>query len=186
MDDAQYSQAALVQLRGAVQNHFEQAMQRQPGAMQCKEGCSGCCRPGLSVFGLEAAKIRESLAALSQNAPAIRDTVRRQGHLAVQDPGSVSRCPLLVDDRCAVYHERPLICRSHGLPILSDPQGPVRNCELNYQEQAAVPASVLRLDAINLPLGVSAELWHQSTKTPLRESLADLAAQSSDDPSSAS
>lgn len=185
MDDAQYSQAALVQLRAAVQDHFEQALQRQPGAMQCKEGCSGCCKPGLSVFGLEAAKIRESLVALSQNAPALRDTVRRQGHRALEDPDSVSHCPLLVNDRCAVYEERPLICRSHGLPILSDPQGPVRNCELNYQDQEALPASVLRLDAINLPLGVSAELWQQSTQTPLRESLADLAAQTSDDPPSA-
>lgn len=185
MDDAQYSQAALVQLRSAIHTHFGQAMQRQPGAMQCKEGCAGCCRSGLSVFGLEAAKIRESLAALSQNAPALRDTVRQQGQRALQDPASVSTCPLLVKDRCSVYEERPLICRSHGLPILSDPQGPIRNCELNFQEEEAMPASVLRLDAINLPLGVSAELWHKGTQTPLRESLASLAAQRSDDPPSA-
>lgn len=29
-----------------------------------------------------------------------------------------SRCPLLKDDRCLLYHARPIICRTHGLPIL--------------------------------------------------------------------
>jgi Fe-S-cluster containining protein len=26
-------------------------------------------------------------------------------------------CPLLVDDLCSVYHDRPLLCRAYGFPV---------------------------------------------------------------------
>lgn len=176
MDDKSYAQQALVQLRGAVDKHFDAALSRQPHAMQCELGCSGCCKPGLSVFSLEAARIVEALHTLSQNAPTLRETIRVQGENALREGSDPARCPLLVEDRCSVYAERPLICRSHGLPVMQDADASIRNCSLNYQKEAPERASVLRLDAINMPLSVSAELWHRPSKKALRVSLASLAA----------
>lgn len=177
MDDAQYCQKALVQLRVAVGQHFDQAMDRQPGAMQCKAGCSQCCKPGLSVFGIEGAKIEQALLALRQSAPKLRQKVQDQGQEALDQPSTQQSCPLLVDDHCTVYEQRPLICRSHGLPIKRKDSPDIQNCALNFQESAPQPASILALDALNLPLSVSAEMWHRATSTPLRVSLASLAAQ---------
>lgn len=177
VDDAAYSQGALVKLRVAVQAHFDRAMARQGEAMQCKAGCSSCCKGGLTVFGIEASKIQGALQELGKSAPALRKTVRRQGQRALADAQSNDTCPLLVDDRCTVYEQRPLICRSHGLPILSEESTEPRNCELNFQDQAPEPTTILRLEAVNLPLSVGAQLWQKATQTPLRVSLATLAAE---------
>lgn len=179
MDDAQYCEQALVQLRTAVGQHFDQAMAKQSLAMQCKAGCAGCCKPGLTVFGIEGAKIEQALVALRQSAPSLREKVRAQGQKALQAPDTQQACPLLVDDRCTVYEQRPLICRSHGLPIKRKESPDIHNCALNFQESAPLPESILALDALNLPLSVSAEMWHRATGTPLRVSLATLAAQDS-------
>lgn len=145
--------------------------------MQCKAGCSQCCKPGLSVFGIEGAKIEQALNALRNSAPALRQKVRDQGQKALAHPDAQNACPLLVDDRCTVYEQRPLICRSHGLPIRRKESPDIQNCELNFQQSPPQTASILALDALNLPLSVSAEMWHQATRTPLRVSLATLAAQ---------
>lgn len=176
MNDAQYSQQALVQLRTAVDRHFEQAQTRQPESMQCRLGCADCCKPGLSVFGLEAHKVQQALSLLRQNAPTRYAQVRAQGQAALQSPSTQQSCPLLVDHQCAVYEERPLICRSHGLPTQLDAQSPVQNCELNFRDEPPQKPSILRLDAVNMPLGVGAQLWQDATQTPLRVSLANLAA----------
>lgn len=176
MDDKAYAQQALVQLRSAVDKHFDAALLRQPKAMQCALGCSGCCKSGLSVFRLEAARIIEALDTLRQNAPNLRETIREQGESALHQGSDPAHCPLLVEDRCSVYDERPLICRSHGLPVMQDADAPIRNCSLNYQEEQPDRASVLRLDAVNMPLSVSAEMWHRPSQKELRVSLASLAA----------
>jgi len=43
------------------------------------------------------------------------------------------RCCLLKEGRCLVYESRPLICRSHGLPLVSNDltEGEVDCCPLN-------------------------------------------------------
>lgn len=177
MDDAEYCQQALVQLRNAVGQHFDRALARQPQDMQCKAGCAQCCKPGLTVFGIEGTKIEQALVALRKSAPDLRQKVQDQGQEALRDPEAQRACPLLVDDHCTVYEQRPLICRSHGLPIKRKESPDIQNCELNFRQSPPDASSILALDALNLPLSVSAEMWHQATSTPLRVSLATLAAQ---------
>lgn len=72
--------------------------------MRCRAGCCQCCTL-TSVLAIEAAVLGRAVARLP-------DTMRRR---LGQGEGEV--CPLLIDSRCAVYAERPLICRTHGLPI---------------------------------------------------------------------
>ena len=69
------------------------------------------------MFAVEAAPIRDALAELAVRDPPLRARVRQQA----DDPAHADRCALLVDGRCAVYDARPLICRSHGLPIAAEP-----------------------------------------------------------------
>lgn len=145
--------ATLVQLRRRVDAHFDAAVARTPDAFRCAAGCSTCCHARFSVFAVEAAPLRAALARLAAEDPPLRARVRQQA----DDPAAQSHCALLVDGRCAVYAERPLICRSHGLPVTTE--AAISHCPLNFTAAAPPPASVLRLDAVNQPLAVIASLW---------------------------
>ncbi len=107
--------------------------------MQCRAGCSACCRARLSITQVEAAFLRRGLATLSDE---------RRAELAARtlEPHR-EMCPALdPDGRCGVYAFRPLICRSYGAPLrhrgdvaLVNP--PVVDvCDLNFAE---TPVSVL-------------------------------------------
>ena len=161
-------------LRERVDAHFEAATARSPDSFACRAGCEQCCHQRLSVFEVEAAPIREALAQLERSDPERRARVRAQARDA-RDP----RCALLVDGRCSVYAQRPLICRSHGLPVAQadpeDPGGPLRvdHCPLNFTDAPPPRPSILILDALNQPLAVLAEL---AAPGQPRVSLAELAA----------
>ncbi len=73
--------------------------------LRCAPGCCQCCTI-TSVLAIEAAIIRQAVERLDAD---VRDKIRRQQ----QD----TPCPFLVDSLCVIYQSRPLICRSHGLPI---------------------------------------------------------------------
>ena len=165
----------LVVLRARVDRHFGEAVDRSPAQFACRAGCDRCCHQRFSVFEVEAAPIREALAALELADPDLRQRIREHG----QDGGS-ARCALLVDGRCSVYDQRPLICRSHGLPIaVPDPDRPdgpllVDHCPLNFAEASPPRPSILVLDAVNRPLAVLAELHAPAAP---RVELAQLAAE---------
>jgi hypothetical protein len=163
----------LVQLRARVDQHFDEAMARSPGSFACRAGCDRCCGQRFSVFEVEAAPIRAELSRLASTDPALRERIAEQG----RDDASPS-CALLIDGRCSVYEQRPLICRSHGLPVavpdLERPDGPLRvdHCPLNFVDVPPPRPSVLILDAVNRPLALIAEL---SAPGQPRVDLAELA-----------
>jgi len=62
------------------------------------------------VTALEADAVRDHLATLPQE---VREALASRAVL-----GDPSFCPALeADGRCSIYAARPLICRTHGLPI---------------------------------------------------------------------
>lgn len=79
-------------------------------SITCSAGCSSCCT-SISIFPVEAAALAAELSSL----PA-EDAARVRRH--VEEKAGGERCPLLHDDICLLYHARPIICRTHGLPIL--------------------------------------------------------------------
>lgn len=156
-DDAPVAAAALIQLRRRVDEHFDAAVARTPEAFTCREGCAKCCHVQLTVHRIEADRVAESLSRLADRDPELRARVAEQG----RDPALV-HCSLLVDNRCAVYDERPLICRSHGLPLLvsdGDTKVEVDGCDLNFVGVPVPPRTRLALDAVNQPLSVIAQMW---------------------------
>lgn len=154
-----HARAALVVLRRRVDEHFEAALSRSPGQMQCRAGCSRCCHHRFGVFEVEAHRVRAALARLARADPGLRERVRQQA----DDPATHHHCALLVDDRCAVYDERPLICRTHGLPTRvresGEGHGSLQGCPLNFTSSEPPAASVLELAAVNAPLSVMARMW---------------------------
>jgi hypothetical protein len=147
--------AGLVLLRRKVDEHFEAARARSPQAVRCASGCHACCRPGLSVFAVEAAPIREALRALAESDPAARARVRAAAASFGRD-----RCVLLLDERCVVYEQRPIMCRTHGLPLRARIGGEVvvDHCQLNYQGVSPPAASIVDLERVDAPLAVLATM----------------------------
>ena len=107
--DAPTPRAHLDALFAKIEAFFGAATAREGDAITCHAGCSDCCRR-FTVTGLEAEVIREGLAALPE---------ARRDELATRARETATEvCPALdPDGRCAIYAHRPVICRTHGLPI---------------------------------------------------------------------
>ncbi len=124
----------------------------------CRAGCSGCCHHHLSVFQVEADAIAEAVTLLPDE---MRQRVTQQAKQITSDEanGINIACPLLVDNRCAIYAARPVICRTQGLPLLleaEDGTPEVDFCPLNFTATNALDHltedKLIQLETINLQL----------------------------------
>jgi Fe-S-cluster containining protein len=146
--------AAYRGLLRKVDDFFERVRGAHPGSFSCRLGCHSCCRPGLSVGAAEAENIREGLRADPEREASLRA-------LASADPHRGLRCSFLGEGgACGIYELRPLVCRSHGLPLEfkdfaeeSGEEAVFRDaCPLNFigQDLASLPnEDVLNLDTLN-------------------------------------
>ena len=118
-----------------------------PDQLACRAGCAACCTL-LSVLPVEAAALALAIEQLPQEAAT---TLRRR--LTSADDADV--CPLLTDDRCPLYAARPIICRTHGLPLMvEDEHGRrVDRCPRNFTGLATLPGTaVIDLERLNQAL----------------------------------
>lgn len=139
MDDAvgQY-----LKLRDEVDRRAAELARRHGRHIVCRPGCSACC-VNLTVLPVEFEAIRRSLAGAAGP--------------AVSFDGQAP-CGYLVDGLCAIYPQRPIICRTHGLPIAfrndEDQEWSVSFCERNFanagqRDLEFGPESTLDLDDLN-------------------------------------
>jgi hypothetical protein len=140
----------LAELTRKADAFFVRVTERHGTDMQCASGCSDCCHVRLTITEVEAAAIRAHVAGW----PA-----ERRLALAVAGSGD-SRCAALdAHGRCKIYDARPLVCRTHGVPIRMG-QGAlavVRACHRNFAritpdsdcilDQATLSAMLLAVDA---------------------------------------
>ena len=76
-------------------------------SLHCRPGCDDCCM-AISVLPVEAVLLRLAYDNLNEGA---KLSVRRQAGK------KNDKCPFLIQKKCCIYKSRPLICRTHGLPI---------------------------------------------------------------------
>ncbi len=123
--------------------------------MVCRKGCSDCCRH-ISVFAVEALVLARALARLPRGEIAV---IRRRAASAAKE----GACPLLADDgACLLYDDRPVICRTHGLPIIFEREGERRVdfCPNNFKGISTLPGdAALFLDRINETLSAVNRLF---------------------------
>ncbi|HOL89027.1 MAG TPA: YkgJ family cysteine cluster protein, partial [Anaerohalosphaeraceae bacterium] len=87
----------------------------------CRAGCTDCCQ-NLSVWPVEFYAVLEDLRAAGCS------------HLVFDESAS---CGFLKDGLCQIYPFRPLICRTHGLPIafeIETAEIAVSFCPKNFQD----------------------------------------------------
>lgn len=86
--------------------------------LQCRLGCSQCCMD-YSIFPIEF--------------HAIQDKIRNLEIEPVE--AKEDDCIFLHQHACLIYEHRPIICRTHGLPLLytnEDGEWELSACELNF------------------------------------------------------
>lgn len=113
----------------------------------CRRGCDSCCRH-LSLFPVEAVALRLSLERM--NDPALQSRIRRHASLASGDG-----CPLLDHGTCLMYDHRPLICRTHGMPLLVEKDGKaaVDYCPMNFRAVSSLEREmIIDLEQLNRTL----------------------------------
>ena len=132
------------ELRERIDARVGEVERAHEGQLECRPGCVGCC-VNLTVFPVEYFSMVERLGEAG-----IRGLNR---HVE-------SACAFLEEGLCQIYWARPVICRTHGLPVafLNDdaetPEMSVSFCPRNFAR--ATPESLdfnaentLDLDALN-------------------------------------
>jgi len=116
-------QEELAALHAEVDRAAEALARVHARRLQCRRGCHGCCVDELTVTRIEADRIRAA----------------HPGLLAIGTPHPPGACAFLDGEgACRIYAERPLVCRTQGLPLrffLEDDDGEVEErrdvCPLN-------------------------------------------------------
>jgi len=143
-------------------------------AIACRPGCTACC-VDLTVFPVEFHAIRLAMA-------------RAGVEIGAEAFDKTASCGFLDKGLCRIYPFRPIICRTHGLPILylDDTSGEytweVSFCELNFAGGEGLEFendSLLNIEDINETLGrINMEFLAQMTDgretPPLRVPLKNL------------
>lgn len=93
---------ALAALHAEVDRRAGRLAALHGARLRCGRGCAACCVDGITVFEVEAERIRRAHADLL-----------REG-----EPHAAGACALLAaDGSCRVYADRPYVCRTQGLPL---------------------------------------------------------------------
>ena len=127
---------ALRRLHAEVDRDAGALVERHRERLRCGRGCSSCCVDGLTVFEIEAERIRAAHPELLE-------------HGAPHPPGA---CALLGDaGECRVYADRPYVCRTQGLPLRWLDAGPgdetVERRDICPLNEAGEPLEALAADA---------------------------------------
>jgi uncharacterized protein len=129
-----------------VDEHLSRISIEYGDLISCRKGCDGCCRH-ISLFPVEAVAMAASLREFS---PAKSAHIRKLARTAC-----AGACPLLENGSCLLYAYRPIICRTHGFPLLTDREGEksLDFCPKNFKDVASFSASaVMNLDLLNTTL----------------------------------
>jgi len=122
-DKALFEIQCYLKLRDEVNYKCDELHLAHQDFTQCKNGCDECCMD-FNVFPVEFYAILQEIKENSFN-PA-----------SVVDAGQ--KCIFLSNHSCLIYHHRPIICRSHGLPLLfMDQEGEewqLSFCEKNFKD----------------------------------------------------
>jgi len=129
-----------------VDRLLDRIQRRYSGHIVCHKGCACGCR-NLSVFPVEALSLVNAIRNLSEETGA---KIRRRAAAT-----SFWDCPLLEDRACSMYAFRPVICRTHGFPLLTHYKGrpSIGYCRKNFKDMSPIPEDAsIDLDNINRTL----------------------------------
>jgi Fe-S-cluster containining protein len=139
---------------GRADEHFGSVMETQPQNLQCGAGCSLCCHGLFEIGSGDVPLIGEGLERMhpsrrkmvigramkivATNAhPNLRECSAEEKEVFF-DRTQSTPCPNLDDHGlCMMYEQRPLVCRTFGLPLREGRKYIGDVCELNFTQSSA-------------------------------------------------
>jgi hypothetical protein len=110
----------------------------------CRPGCTDCCQGGLTVVVVEAIVIGRALNIAEER------ILLQAGQPPLHTQG---RCTLLgSDELCSIYPARPLICRTHGLPLRYPDTPELSLCEKNFGTSTPHNSAILEMSNVETAL----------------------------------
>ncbi len=159
--------ASLRSLYAKVEEHWRRSTSGK--SVQCVPGCVSCCHTTISVCRVEADFI------LEEGGEQAGDVAPDQGprvRWVLGEPDTEPCAFLAPNGLCRIYPVRPLICRSHGVPVAAD--GTLDVCPANGHLLGSAPP--LNLELLNTLLyAIDAVYCREQGVTSERTSLAELA-----------
>lgn len=118
----------------------------------CKAGCSYCCHQPATAFAFEAIRIAEALKKSRSAAKLESLKAKMSARVKGFKDSSVSKninnktaCPLLSENQCSVYEDRPLTCRlAHSFSV--------KRCRLAFEKdrmKVQIPVSGELIEGIS-------------------------------------
>jgi uncharacterized protein len=135
-------------LRSRIDEKIKRLEELHGADITCRPGCTVCC-VNLTVFPIEFNAILEDLAKTH--------ALKKKDFLF----NETAPCGFLSEGLCQIYLFRPIICRTHGFPILfldnsqEAPAWEVSFCELNFQNKTGIEFTddgLLDIETINAEL----------------------------------
>lgn len=131
--------------------HFKSVLDTQGENLMCRLGCTMCCHGLFEIGAADVSLIADALAGLAPDVrdalverakrimettehPDLRDTTPEEKEAFFDRTESVA-CPALgTDGGCVIYANRPIVCRTFGLPLREGKKYIGDVCELNFNE----------------------------------------------------
>jgi Fe-S-cluster containining protein len=129
---------------------FDKIYAKHSASMKCSAGCSKCCFTDISVFEVEADRIREWFTALP---PEERQQIAKLWAI----PVVLGACSFLIDNKCTIYEARPVICRTQGAPLFLQSENVLDYCPLNFEKEDPPKEDWLNLERLNTLLSFAAK-----------------------------
>ena len=113
------SEKKYLKLRNSIDEQSDKLHALHKDHMKCRKGCDHCCMD-YEIFPIEFDHIKKSIN-------------NKNIELDSSEDGG---CIFLKGHECQIYEHRPIICRTHGLPLLfmNDEQWELSTCELNFTD----------------------------------------------------
>ncbi len=159
------SLVAFLDFRDRLGLKTEEASEKYKDQMVCKAGCSSCCKGDFKISPLEGLLVKKAVEELT---PETQSIIVQ--NLANHDPNV---CPLLVNDQCSIYTERPILCRIFGFPISNGET--IATCELNFTQaqNKTFEAQAFSQPAISESLNAINQLYLSEVNHPLAQQHTD-------------
>lgn len=118
--------------------HEEKLLQKYSEFISCEKGCSACCILE-SVFPVDAFVIYNAVVSGAID------------HKSLHFNETPQKCVFLNDGLCSIYSARPVICRTHGYPVLVE--GKADFCPENFKDLNSIDSEyILDLENLNKAL----------------------------------
>lgn len=137
-------------LIGKLDAHEEKLLRKYSEHIACEKGCASCCILE-TVFPVDAFLIYSTVA-----------SGRISPESLIFEP-TEGRCVFLKDGLCSVYSARPVICRTHGYPVIVD--GKVDFCPENFKNIKSIDSeNILDLENLNRALASINIIFQRETE----------------------